>query len=497
MGITLFLIYIFGGVFLTAIVLANYWRRYRSHHSILLSNDFLNSFTLIHIGIYLILTLYVIFRVQLPIYAFNQYLGMDPLSIYEVLISTVVFLLAAIYGRGYIKSLITRREVSPESLGLYYGAFNLLLASITFSFFSNNLALFWIFLELTTILSAVLIVMLSAKENITAALKYVFIASTAMLFSVVGLIILFAMSRQTLGTGTLNWNELMAGAKSLSPSLMVFAFTFIFIGFASKAGIVPFHTWLPQSHAKAPAMVSAVLSAVLLNGGIYGIIRLSAVAHQTESWHTVAIIMIVFGVLSIAISALSMLPRSNIKKLIGFSSIEHMGMVLIGTAIGTPVVLFWVLFHILAHSMIKSLLFFSAGILNHQYNSNKIQDIQNALKLQPLASWGIIIGSVAVIGMPPFPMFFSKLFILVQIGSFSWPLLFLILILLLIVSAAFTFLLIRAFSQTTDSPVKPYFAHWTMKAPILLLFIIIIGTSVYLATGLNPLLTNITASLGF
>jgi hydrogenase-4 component F len=280
-------------------------------------------------------------------------------------------------------------------------------------------------------------------------------------------------------------------------SLFIFAFVFCFIGFASKAGIMPFHTWLPQAHAKAPSMVSAVLSAVLLNGGIYGIIRLYAIAHRNESWHTISVIMIVFGTLSIAIAAFSMLPRSNLKKLIGFSSIEHMGLVLIGTGLGTPVALFWTLYHILAHSLIKALLFFSAGILQNQYESNRLQDMQAALKMQPLAAWGVIIGAVAVVGIPPFPMFFSKLFILVQLGNFSLPLLIIVLILLLIVAGALAFLLINTFTQPAAAAIKPYRVDAAMKIPIAVLFVLIIGIVVYLSTGLSGFLNTITASLGF
>jgi hydrogenase-4 component F len=493
----IFLIYIICGILLLGITFAAMPRRAKNSDSALAKADVLNTITLLHVAAYALITVFVIIRVPLPLFALNQYLFIDPLAIFEVLISVIVFLLAAIFGRGYIKSLLIKGEVKPESLELFYGSFNLLLIVIVFSFFSNNLALFWILLELTTILSAILIVMLSARDNIIAALKYVFIASTAMLFSVAGMIMLFAITKEVGGAGTLNWNELMTSASAFPASLFTFAFTFIFIGFASKAGIVPFHTWLPQAHAKAPSMVSAVLSAVLLNGGIYGVLRLFAIAHQTESWHVISVILIVFGVLSIAIAALSMLPRSNLKKLIGFSSIEHMGLVLIGIGVGTPLALFWTLFHILGHSLIKSLLFFSAGILNQQYNSNHLQDIRNALKLQPLASWGVIIGSVAVIGMPPFPMFFSKLFILTQLGSNSLPALFIVLVLLLVVAGAFAFLIINAFSRQSETVIEPYHVDWTMKLPIILLLIIITCLSVYLSFGLSNLLTNISSSLGF
>ena len=152
---------------------------------------------------------------NLPSYAFYRYLLVDSFAIYEALITAVIFLLASFYSRGYVRSLLEEGEIKGRELRLFYIAFNLLLAVVTFAFYSNNLALFWILLELTTVISAVLIVTLNAKENILAALKYIFTASTAMLFSIVGLIILFAITKQAAGTGTLNWDELMTlGARS-------------------------------------------------------------------------------------------------------------------------------------------------------------------------------------------------------------------------------------------------------------------------------------------
>jgi hydrogenase-4 component F len=459
--------------------------------------NWVNSLAIIQSAIYLVLTIYVLVKVDLPFYGFNGYLMADPLAMYEVLITSIVFLLAAIYGRGYVKTLIEKESIRGGSVGLFYTFFNLLLIVIVFSFLSNNLALFWILLELTTIISAVLIVVMSAKENIIAALKYVFIASTAMLFSVVGLIILFAMTKQSAGSGTLSWNELMQMAGSMSPQYFTFAFIFIFIGYAAKAGIAPFHTWLPQAHARAPSLVSAVLSGVLLNCGTYGIIRLFAIAHLTASWKIISIILIIFGVLSMLVATFSLMSRTNIKKLIAFSSIEHMGLVLIGIGLGTPVALLWTLFHILAHSLIKTLLFFSAGVLNHQYNGNKMQEMVNAFNLQPLATWGIIIGSAAVIGMPPFPMFISKLFILTQIGQYSYWLLGFVLLLFFIVAGAFAYLLVRAFTQRSDVQITPYITPWTIKMPIILLIVAIIGVTAGLPAGLIDRINTITVSLGF
>ena len=334
----IFTVYLISGLIITAAgFLPLFWHsRFARVED---KTNLVNSLAIAHSAIYLALTIYVIIAVRLPVFAFYNYLMADPLAIYEVLITSIVFLLAAVYGRGYVKTMLEKDPLMGGSVGLFYTFFSLLLIVIVFSFFSNNLALFWLLLELTTIISGVLIVVLSAKENIIAALKYIFIASTAMAFSVIGLIILFAMTKQVLGAGTLNWNELMQNAAALSPKYFTFAFIFIFIGFASKAGIAPFHTWLPQAHARAPSNISAVLSAVLLNCGVFGILRLYSVAHLTASWGLISIFLIVFGTISVAIAAFSMISRTNIKKLIGFSSIEHMGLVLMGIGLGTPIAL--------------------------------------------------------------------------------------------------------------------------------------------------------------
>ncbi len=463
------------------------------------SGRIINSLTVAHAAFTLLVTVFILVGVPLPVYfSSERYMFVDQLGIYEVLIASVVFLLAALYSRGYIRGLLRSREIDRNNLKLFYGTFNILLIVVVLAFLANNLALFWILLELTTILSAVLIVTLNARENILAALKYVFIASTAMLFSFIGILLVFAMTQQALGTGTLNWSELIVQARSLPAPLFTLAFMFMFIGFAAKAGIVPFHTWLPPAHAKAPSVISAILSGVLLNLGIYGILRLYSIAHQTASVKPVSLLLVVFGVVTIGIATFSMLTRENLKKLIAFSSIEHMGLLILGIGLGTPAVIFWVLFLTLGHSLIKSLLFFSAGILGQQFGSNRYQNIKNMLVLQPLASTGIILGSVAIIGTPMFPLFVSKLFILIQLGQYSQPVLFLVLLFLLIVAAAFALFLIQMCCQTNGGgPQHRFKVPWSMKTPIIALLALILVLGVFFPQPLNIMLGGIVASLGF
>jgi len=445
----------------------------------------MNTACILHAFLYILLAGYVLLFQQVPVSSFligSQFFFMDHFGLYEVLIASVIFTCAAVYARGYVESLLGSRELEKGSLRLFYASWTLLLFVLVLAFFSDNLALFWIFAELTTILSAMLVAILSARENIDAAIKYIFIASASMLFSFVGLIFLFETSRTVLGAGTLNWTVLMQHATAFPAGMMVAAFALVFIGFAAKSGIFPFHTWLPEAHAKAPSAVSAVLSAVLLNVGMYGIIRVWAIVHQTPAAATIALVMGLFGFFTVGIAAFSMLPQKNIKKMIAFSSVENMGFLLIGTAVSTPVAIFWVIFHIMAHAFTKAGLFFSAGILHRQYRSrlasDAVDDIRDVFQYQPFAAWGIIIGGLAIIGTPFFPAFFSEVFILIQLGGVSLPALLLLLALLFIAAASLGYFVMTSFSRVsapgTPMEIEPYATPLTMKIPVLFLLALII-----------------------
>jgi len=454
------------------------------------------------------LTGYILARMTLPATEFlfgTRYFFMDNLGVFEVLISVTVFLLAAIYARGYVESLMESGELTRGSLKLFYAAWALLLIIITLAFYADNLALFWILAELTTIISAMLVAILYARENIDAALKYIFIASISMLFSFVGLIFLFETSRIVLGSGTLNWTELMQHASVLPPGMLVASCALVFVGFAAKSGIFPFHTWLPEAHAKAPSAVSAILSGVLLNVGIYGIIRVFAIAHQTSAAAALSGLLALLGILTIAIAALSMLPQKNLKKLIAFSSVENMGILILGLAVATPLAIFWVLFHIMAHSLTKASLFFSAGILHRQYrshlSSDAVDDIVDVFRYQPLAAWGIIVGGLAITGTPLFPIFLSKLFILLELGRVSIWIVAIVLLLLFIATCALGYFVIMNFTRVSppDMPADlvPYATPLTMKLPVILMLLLILILGVVFTSGEISFLNRIVTELRF
>jgi hydrogenase-4 component F len=466
------------------------------NHRLGRNNHFLNTFAILQAVLYLSLALFVAAGFKLPFgFMQNGYFYIDALSLLEIIITGLVFLLAAIYARGYISSLVETGEIDVSMLRYFYVSFCFLELVLVLAFSSNNLALLWIFAELSTILSAALIVTLKARENIIAALKYIFVASTAMLFSFVGIIILYAVSRNAIDGGSLNWSELLASASQMDPRLFFFAFAFLFLGFAAKAGVAPFHTWVPTAYVRAPSAV-AVVSGTVLNLGLYSILRLYAIGYAAGAASQLMIFLFIFGMSSIAIAAFSMLKRTNTKKIIAFSGVESAGLLLIAIGLGSSVSLYWALFYTLGYTLIKSLLFFCAGIFHRQYKSNKDCEVRDAFKLQPLASWGLILGGIAATGMPLFPVFLAKWNILAELSRRSVLMPAGSLLLLTLAAIGFTRFFIRIFSQEGNGEIGLFRTPKSMEFPIIIVLIIIFILGLHVPGWLNDTLNSIVSSLG-
>ncbi len=462
------------------------------------SHEMMNLWTILHAAFALILSLSLLRR-ALPVFYFEgEFLFADHLSVYEMLIAAFIFLMAAIYAHGYVEGMIRHREMQVKTVKPFYLALNALMISILLAFCSNNLALFWLFTELTTLFSAILIVTPNAKENIAVALSYVFMASTAMLFSFIGLILLFALSKNVLPEGSLNWTTLIQHSAALSPAVLSLAALFLFIGFATKSGIVPFHSWLPHAHAIAPSVISTILSAVMLNVGIYGLLRVYAILKPVIGEGGVfSNVCIVFGLASIALSALTMLAKQNLKRLIAFSSVENMGLLLLGIGLGSPIAIFWVLFHVLGHSLAKALMFMLSGVIRLEYHQIHLDGVDHLLERQPLASFGLIVGSLAVMGMPLSPIFFSKIGLMSELGSRSLPLLFLAVALFMLVGAAFTRFMITLFTQRREGShdQTQFRMPLSINFAIMLLILALIICGVALPSPLKTLLTEAVSAL--
>ncbi len=425
----------------------------------------------------------------------------DHLNLLMMLITGVIFTCASIYAVGYIEGLVRTGDLNRRSLRIFYIGFSLLLFVTTMAFYAPNVAQFWIFAELTTVFSAVLVAILAVKENIDASLKYIFVCSTSMLFSFIGVIFLFELMRQPDGTGSLDWQVILAAASSRDSGMLAIACIFFFIGFAAKSGIVPLHTWLPEAHAKAPSAVSAVLSGVVLNVGMYGILRMTGIVHQTSIASQISLILILFGMITMSVACFSMLKQKGTKRLIAFSSVENMGFLLLASGIGTPVALFWMLYHMMGHSVVKAGLFFSAGILHRQYKSHTAggeDHIADLFRMQPFAAAAFTIGSVAIIGTPLFPLFLSKFGILLEAGRLSLYIPLIALLLFALAGAAIFRFLITIMGETFPVGEAPeqYIVPIWMKAPVVFLLALSVLMGLLMLPGEEAFLTAAVHDIG-
>lgn len=435
-------------------------------------------------------------------WADDSFILVDHLNLFVMLITGIVFTCASVYAVGYIDSLVRSGDLDKRSLRIFYCSFSLLLLVTTMALFSPNIALFWICAELTTVLSALLIAVLAVKANIDASLKYIFICSTSMLFSFIGIIFIFEAMRNATGEGSLDWKVILGSAGVCDSGMLWIAFVFFFIGFAAKSGIFPFHTWLPEAHAKAPSAVSAVLSGAILNVGMYGIFRMTGIITATAIADQVTVLLFVFAMLTISVACISMLRQTRLKPLIAFSSIENMGFILLGLAIGTPVAVFWSLYHMLGHSVIKSGLFLSAGILHRQYKiptRTGEDEIGDLFRLQPVAAITLMVGFVALIGTPIFPLFASKISILIEAARISLWIPGIVLVMFAIAAVAlirFYLSIIAERFPEGEGPL-PYVAPSWMVAPIIALLIGAALMGIWMVPGEESFLSAAAHEIGF
>lgn len=342
----------------------------------------------------------------------SDFIYADTLSAWFILMIVVIGFLSAVYSYGYMREEQKKSELADRRYRRYYLFFHLFLASMLLVTISNNLGIVWVAIELTTLVSALLVAHDSTGTSLEAAWKYLIIGSVGIAFALIGIILLYEAGTNLLGEspGTLHWTQLMSIAKELDANLLKYAFIFILIGFGTKAGLAPMHFWLPDAHSQAPTPVSALLSGVLLNTAIFGILRVYAIVHQTlesiDTW------FILLGALTVVISVPFLLIQKDIKRLLAYSSVEHVGIIFFGIGIGGPIALYGTLLHMLNHALTKTLLFFSVGHIVSIYHTKWINRIEGVYKLLPITGVVFFIGLFAITGSPPFGAFISEYHIL-------------------------------------------------------------------------------------
>jgi len=365
------------------------------------------------------------------LFAGNSWLFVDSLSVYHILIMLLIYFLSTIYSIGYLKEELTHKDFGLKQIKIFASLWCESLAAMTLVLVSNNLAIMWVGMETTTLVTAFLISIHTTSVSLEAMWKYLLICSVGVAFAFMGTL-LTAASAQGLNIPVhkiLLWTELRNAAPHLNVHLMKFAFVFIIVGFGTKAGLAPMHNWLPDAHSQAPAPVSAVFSGFMLNAALYCIIRYipiieTATSHSGWSLH----LLLIFGILSIAVSSAFILMQHDLKRLLAYHSIEHLGIITLGLGLG-GIAVFAALFHILNHSLCKTLAFLSAGRLGQFIGTHDMREMSGIRKISTVWSIGILGSLLALIGLAPFSIFISEFLIMkaaVEKGNYLVFILFVI-----------------------------------------------------------------------
>lgn len=416
----------------------------------------------------------------------HHFLRVDALSCLMVLLISLTSFLASIYSVGYWESQPREERGSDRKVRGYYALYSLFVASMLLVCITDNLGVLWVALEATTLASAFLVGFYNKEASLQAAWRYLIICSVGISFALIGVILAFASAVNVAGfhEDALNWSYLMSMADQLDPMALKLAFGFAVVGFGTKAGLVPMHGWLPDAHSEAPTPVSALLSGVLLKCALYAIIRFSILVNHGIGDNFAGSILLPFGFLSVGVAAFYIFAQTHIKRLLGYSSIEHIGIITIGLGFGSPLGVFGALFHMWNHAMTKSLLFFTAGNLSLRYHTMIIQKITGSLRRSAGTGIALLIGGLALSGTPPFSIFISE-FLIVSAGIQldHWFLSLLLIVLLVIIFAAlFNQLSPMAFGampeesqdhEASASPTMSSLTTWALVLPVL--FILLMG----------------------
>jgi hydrogenase-4 component F len=367
------------------------------------------------------------------------WLYIDSLSVFFILTTAVVSFAASVFSIGYICSEVEEGKMSTRKAGAYFHLFNLFSLTMLIVPLLNNLALVWIAIEMTTLISAFLVGFHNIKESIEAAWKYIIICSVGITFALLGIIFFYYTSSKDAGVKSLEWSAMLSGSGMLDSRIVKVALIFILVGYGTKAGLAPMHNWLPDAHSQALSPISGLLSGVLLKISLYAILRFVILANLSIGYAYSAKLFIFFGLLSIIIAGAFILVQKDLKRLLAYSSVENIGLISLGFGFGAFGGIFAALLQAFNHAVTKALMFFCAGNAVKAYHSNNMNEMQGMIKIMPFSGAAMFLGFFALVGMPPFSIFISKLSIL--IAAFQGKYYFVASLMLIFIALAFAGLL--------------------------------------------------------
>ena len=344
-----------------------------------------------------------------PVFSPGEWFFIDALSAWHLLVMMIVFVLtsfyAMIYFRGELESGALSLRLARRFGALWFGA----LGAMTLVMISNNLGILWVGIEATTLLTAFLICLHRSPASLEAMWKYLIICSVGVAFAFMGTLFVAASAGRSLSpANALLWTRLFDAAPGLDRVMLEVGFIFLLVGYGTKAGLAPMHTWLPDAHSQAPSPVSALFSGFLLSSALYCVLRYVPLVERATGYSGWAPrLLVILGLISILIAAAFIIFQRDVKRFLAYSSVEHIGIITLGFGLG-GLGAFAALFHTLNHSLAKTLAFFSAGRLGQVYGTHDMSRISGALKAAPVWGVGLFGSLLALIGVAPFAIFMSE-----------------------------------------------------------------------------------------
>ncbi len=430
-----------------------------------------------------------------PQFVWAKQFYIDPLNVFLVTLTAFVGLTTAIFSRPYMRIEQDHGKMTPPRMRLYHSMYQLFSFTMLLGFTTNNLGIIWVAMEAATLTTVLLVSVYRTTASLEAAWKYFILCGVGIAQALFGTILMYMAAEKVLGPehATLLWTGLNDIKGQLDPTIVSLAFVFLLIGYGTKIGLVPLHSWLPDAHAEGPTPVSAVLSGLLLNVAMYAVLRCKVLADGALDSNMAGQLMMGFGLLSVTVAAFFLSRQKDVKRMFSYSSIEHMGLITFAFGMGGPVANFAGLLHMTVHSLVKSAIFFTVGHATQKAGTQLMSEIRGLIKVNPTVGWGLMLGVMAILGMPPFGVFASEFLILttaMREQPWAAPFLFLAL------GVAFASMLVRVLPMVFgDSTLKPL-AHPPALIPVFVHLALALVLGLYIPPYLNGWYVQAASMLG-
>lgn len=425
----------------------------------------------------------------------DDYFLVDDLNIVFIVLNTFVGFTTSVFSATYIAHELEIGRLTPTNLRFYHAMYQAMMFGMNLALIANNIGLMWVAIELATLATVLMVGIYRTHEALEAAWKYFILASVGIAFALFGTILVYMAARPVVGEGIqgMVWTVLIQHVATFDPALLNAAFVFLLLGYGTKVGLAPLHAWLPDAHAEGPTPISAVLSGLLLNVALYALLRFKMLLAANAGAIAPGPLMVAMGLLSLVFASFMLYRRRDIKRLFAYSSIEHMGIIVFAFGMGGALANFAGLLHMTMHSLTKSGIFYAVGHIAQVKNTQKIADIRGLTETHPVLGWGLVLGVIAIAGMPPFGIFMSE-FLVVSSTFTRAPLLAIPLVIGLLVALGALMLRLGglAFGRPHGglAPVEasyvPMFAH----------FALVFAAGIYLPAPLVAWFQHVARMLG-